>query len=878
MIWLHDLFSRIFALFRRRKMDREFDAELAAHLELAIDENLGRGMTAEEARRQAMIRLGGMGATKELYREHRGLPAIEMFLQDVRYSLRTLRRDAGLATFAILIVGLGVGASSTIFSVINALLVRPLPFAEPGRLAWIQNAFSPGLSGETIQVNHLLDLRAQNQSFSEIAAYTPFYKVGDNRLTGSGEPVSLTGVPVTENFFPLLGVKPQLGRIFTAEECSSLTFTAIILSDQLWKSRFASDPNIVGKSITLNDRTVTIVGVMPASFDFSAVFAPGSRIDLFRPFPLNEQTNRFGNMISLIGRLKPGVPVEAAHAEVVAIAQRIERDHPERNAFRPRVTMLREQVSGQLRPALYLLAGAVGLVMLIVCANLSNLLLARTATREKEIAIRAALGADRWRLIRQMLTESLVLSSAGAALGLLLTIGGTRLLANLDTIRIPLLDGVRVDGYALGFTLLTAVLTGIVFGLTPALRVSSISLNSALKDSSRGASVDKRHGRIRGILVMCEVALACVLLIGAGLLIRSFLRVMDVDLGFRPQSAVSLRVDPSRRYNTQLLRNSYFDEVLSRVSVIPGVEAVGLTDSLPLGVNRSWGVSAKGQVYGRNSYPESFVRVVSDGYLRAMGIPLRAGRDFTPADNPSSPRVIIINESLARRLWPGEDPLGKIVRADVERQVIGVLQDVRHLALERESGGEMYLPIRQSNDYSSVTMVVRGSQSPTALTSDTRAALKLIDPNLPTNEFRPLQELVDRSVSPRRFIVLLLAGFAAFALILAALGIYGVISYSVNQRKHEIGIRLALGASALDLQKLILGETLKLAAIGMSVGLAAAWSLGRVLQGLLFGIMPSDPLTFAAALVLLTGVAALAGYLPARRASRLDPVVALRAE
>jgi predicted permease len=815
--------------------------------------------------------------SQKVDREGRRLPSLDTILQDLRYTIRTLRRDAGLATFSVLIVGLGVGASSTVFSVVNTLLLRPLPFESPERLAWVGNNLEPGLSGETIQVAFLQDLQAQSRSFSGIAGYYAFYGIGDNKLTGTGEPERLTGTPVTENFFQLLGVRPQLGRLFTAEECKINGPRAMLLSHGLWERRFGSDPGVVGRSLTINERPVTVVGVLPASFDFATVFVPGKRIDLFRPFPLSPETNRQGNTLALIGRLKAGVRPEAAQAELTTLAEGYKRDHPERNEFRPKVTTLRERVSGAVRPSMIILTCAVGLVMLIVCANLSNLLLARTATREKEIAIRAALGADRRRLIRQMLTESLVLSLCGAALGLLLAVGGVRLLARLNT-SIPLLQEVRVDGGVVGFTLLIAVLTGVLFGLTPALQMSSLSLHTALKETSRGSSGGKRHGRIRSALVITEVAFACVLLIGAGLLLRSFLRVLDVDLGFRPKSAIALRIDPGRQYSTQALRNAYYDEALQRIRSAPGIEAAGITDSLPLGTNRSWGVAAKGQVYQRDNYPDAYVRIVSDGYLRAMGISLRAGRDFTENDSPTNPRVIIINQSLARRLWPGEDPLGKFMTADVERQVVGVVRDVRHLALEQESGGEMYLPIRQTNDYSSVDLVVHGQQPIASLGSAVRAALKPIDPNLPANEFRVIQDLVDRSTSPRRFIVLLLAGFAGFALILASLGIYGVISYSVNQRTQEIGIRMALGATALSLQRLILKQTLTLAAIGAALGLVASWFLGRTFQGLLFGITPSDPATFAAGLIMMMGVAALAGYLPARRASRLDPIEALRSE
>ncbi|HEX5081025.1 MAG TPA: ABC transporter permease, partial [Blastocatellia bacterium] len=473
MISIRESLARISSFFRKRKLDREFDEELAAHIEMAIEDNLKQGMSAEEARRRAMIRLGGMDTARELHNESRGLPALETILQDIRYSFRTLRRDARLATFAILIIGLGVGASSTVFSVINALLLRPLPFEAPERLLWIANSGEDGLSGVTVQVAQLQELRAQSRTFSDVAAYCPFYNTGDDKLIGSGEPERLTGAPVTENFFQLLGVRPQLGRLFTPEECMLNGPQAVLLSHRLWERRFASDPGIVGRAITLNDAPVTVVGVMP---DFATVFAPGSRIDLYRPFPLSEQTNRLGNTLSLVGRLKPGMTIEAARAETQTIAERGNREHPERNTFLPKVSALREHVSGQLRSAMLVLACAVGLVMMIVCANLSNLLLARAATREKEIAIRSALGAGRRRLIRQMLTESLALSLCGAAVGLPLAVGGTRLLSHLDAVRIPLLEEVRVDAGALGFTLLIAAFTGIVFGLVPAIRASSLTL------------------------------------------------------------------------------------------------------------------------------------------------------------------------------------------------------------------------------------------------------------------------------------------------------------------------------------------------------------------------------------------------------------------
>jgi predicted permease len=797
-------------------------------------------------------------------------------LHDLRYTFRTLGRDAGFAAFAILIVGLGIGAGATVFSVVNALLVRPLPFRDAERLVWIANHDTSGLSSQTTQVGHLLDLRERNRSFSDLAAYFAFYGTGDNLLTGHGEPERLSGVPVSENFFRVLGVQPQLGRLFNAEECKWHGPKSVLLGHGLWARRFGSNPAIVGRALTLNGEPVTVVGVLPASFDFASVFAPGSHIDLYFPFPLSSETNRWGNTMAIIGKLKPGVSIGRARAELKILAGQITQAHPERNTFEGVVSPLAEHVSGRLRTALVVLACAVGVLMLIVCANLSNLLLARAAARQKEIAIRTALGAGRGRLIRQMLTEGVALSCCGAVLGVVLATGGTLLLTRLDAVSIPLLRNVRTDGTALAFSLAAAVLTGVVFGLAPALQMP-LRLHDALKDTTRGSTAGHGRGWIRSTLVVSEIAFACVLLAGSGLLLRSFLRVLDVNLGFRPERAAAVRVDPDSRYSTRDQRISYFDEVLRRARAVPGIEAAGLTDALPLGRNRSWGSPAKGQVYPKGKFPDAFVRVVTDGYIGAMGIPLRSGRDLDQRDGPTADPVILINETMARTLFPGENALGRIILACGERRVVGVVGDVRHLALEQASGMEMYLPIRQCNDYASVDLVVRTKLPPGELAGAVRAALRPIAPNLPGTDFRTLQQLVDKAVSPRRFVVMLLCGFALFALILASLGIYGVVSYSVNQRTQEIGIRMALGASSANLQMGIVRETLWLAAIGMALGGAASWALARALGGLLYGVTSRDPVTFLGMLIVLTVVATLAGYLPARRASRIDPSLALRA-
>jgi predicted permease len=799
---------------------------------------------------------------------------LDSFVKDLRYSFRSLRRDAGFAAFAILIVGLGIGASSTLFSVVNALLLRPLPFKDPQRLVWVTNYDVAGLSGQTTQVGHLNDLREQNQSFSDMAGYMAFYGVGDNVLNGQ-TPERISSVPVSCNFFPVLGLEPELGRQFTAEECKWNGAKAVLLSHGFWERRFASDRSVVGRPLTIDNEPVTVAGVLPASFDFSSIFAPGSHIDLFAPFPLTAETNRWGNTMAIVARLKPGVSVASARAEIKLLAAHITQAHPERNGFEGHVTPLADHVSGRMRLALTVLAGAVGVVMLIVCANLSNLLLARTAARQKEIAIRTALGAGRWRLIGQMLTEGVALSCCGAALGVVLALGGTRALAHLDAINIPLLENVRTDGAALAFTLLMAIVTGILFGLAPALHIPAATLHDVLKDSNRGST--EGRGWVRSALVVSEIAFACVLLVGAGLLIRSFVKVLDVDLGFRPERVASLRVDSDQNFKSQEEANAYFDEVLRRAKSVPGVVSAGLTDALPLGRNRSWGVGVKGQTFPKGKNPVGFVRVVSDGYIGTMGIPIRAGRDLTQRDGASDDPVILINETMAHTLFPAGDAIGKILLTDKARRIVGVVGDVRHLALEQGAGMEFYQPMRQGRDWSSVDLVVRTTLPPEQFASAIRAALKPIAPNLPGNDFRLVQQLVDKAVSPRRFVVLLLGGFALFALILASLGIYGVISYSVSQRTQEIGIRMALGASARALQARIILRTLGLAAAGMTIGAVGSWLMSRWLSGMLFETKASDPVTFLGMLLVLGTVSAIAGYLPARRASRIDPSIALRA-
>jgi predicted permease len=531
-----------------------------------------------------------------------------------------------------------------------------------------------------------------------------------------------------------------------------------------------------------------------------------------------------------------------------------------------------------VRPALMVLMCAVGVVMLIVCANLSHLQMARMGTRQKEMAVRAALGAGRFRLLAQVLTESVTLSCCGAALGLVIAFVGTRMVAHLNAFDLPLLESVRVDGNTLAFTLLATVATGVLFGLAPALQVAGSRLREGLQDAGRGGSSGSGRGWFRDGLAVSQFALACLLLVGAALLIQSFLRVLDVNLGFQPERADALRIDPSFSISSAARQNAFIDDVLHRARSIPGITAAGITDVLPLGGDRGWQVSGKGQVYDKDHHPEAFIRVVSDGYFEALGIPLKSGRELTESDRASSEPVVIVNETLARTLWPGQDALGQVMTQDGGRRVVGVVGDVRHGGPEVTGGSEMYLPMRQTGDYAAMELVVRTVLPPDSLAAGIQTALRPIDPDLPVKEFQTLQALVDKVVSPRRFLVMLLAGFAGFALLLASLGIYALISYSVDQRSREIGIRMALGASSGLVQRDVLRKTLRLALAGAALGTIGSFALSKWIESLLFGTTSANPAVFSGVIVLLCAVALLAAYAPARRASRIDPMEALRTE
>jgi predicted permease len=861
--------------WRITKRNADLERELQSDLALEEEEQRERGLSSEEARYAALRAFGNPTLIREQTHATWSWNWLESMASDLKYGFRGMGRNAGSTLFAILIVGLGIGGASTVFSVVNALLLRPLPFRDPGQLVWISNG-----ENYSSQTEHYSDLRDQNQSFSDLAGWSGTYSSGDRELTGTGEPERLTSVPVTQNFFTLLGVEPLIGRSFTREESQGKYSAppAMLLSYGFWRRRFHSDPNVVGQKLTLNSQPVMVVGVLPPSFDFAGVFDPGTPIDIFIPWPLTDNTKPAGNTMKIVGRLKQGATVAGAQAEFTALAKQLVNQHQERNPIFPRLVPLEQQVSGQVRPALMVLMSAVGVVMLIVCANLAHLQMARMGTRQKEMAVRAALGAGRFRLLRQVLTESVILSCCGGALGLLLAVAGTRALAHLSAFNLPLLASVRVDGSTLAFTLLAAVASGVLFGLAPALQVPAYQLRESLQDAGRESTGSSRHGWFRDGLVISQFALACVLLVGAALLMQSFLRVLDVNLGFRPEHAAALRIDPGFRIPSLAQQNSFVDDVLHRARSVPGITAAGISDVLPLDGDRGWQVGAKGQVYDKDHHPEAFIRVVSDGYFEALGIQLKSGREFTESDRAASEPVVMVNETLARTLWPGQDAVGKMMTQDGGRRVVGVVADVHHGGPERLGGSEMYLPMRQTADFSAMRLVVRTALPPESLAAGIRMVLRPLDPNLPVTEFQTLQGLVDKVVSPRRFLVILLSAFAGFALLLASLGIYALISCSVNQRTKEIGIRMALGASSGLVRRGVLATTLRLALVGVALGTLGSFALSKWIESLLFGTTPANPAVFSSVGLLLCAVALIAAYVPARRASRIEPLQALRTE
>ncbi|MFL6333871.1 MAG: ABC transporter permease [Pyrinomonadaceae bacterium] len=814
--------------------------------------------------------------------------------QDVRYGARALWKSPAFTLVAVLAVALGVGANTAIFSVVNTVLLRALPYENSERLVALYVGRGPNAPGGPLSYPDLLDYRAQARSLEYVAGYQG---VGTVMSLGQGdEPERVRGTEAMADLFPALGVRAALGRVFTREEDVEGGPNVIVISDGLWRRRFGSDPNVVGREVGmgLTRRPATVIGVMPPGFKFPP--DDQEALDYYEPFVgpnlksnADSMNNRGSIWIPTVAKLRDGATFEQAMAEVETIANRIATEYPDTSANRrARLVQLHEDLVGQVRPALLVLLGAVGLVLLIACANVANLLLARAAARGREIAVRTALGATRARIARQLLTESLLLSLAGGAAGLLLSVWGVEAIIKLSPATVPRLAETSIDGRVFFFALGVSILTGLVFGLAPALQASKTDLAESLKEGGRSGSAGARRNRLRSALVVAEVALSLVLLVGAGLLIKSFRQLVTTDPGYTPARVLAVTVAlNTQKFKDEESRAGYFRAAVARITQLPGVESAGLTRLLPLGrsdIFNSFNIAgrapfAPGETHSARSY------TVSPDYFRVLGVPLRRGRAFAESDGKNSNPVIVVNESFVSRFFPGQEPLGQHVILDgpddkplPPREVVGVVGNVRFQRFDDEERPEYYIPFEQAPTAVTQVVVRARSGDAAALTSSVRAALKGVDPNLLIWRTETMDELVGQSVAPQRFNVALLGFFAALAMLLAAVGIYGVMSYTVTQRRHEIGIRMALGAGRGDVLRMVVRQGMLLTLLGLGLGLAGALALTRLMASLLYGVSATDPLVYAAVSLLLAAVALLACYVPARRATKVDPMVALRYE
>ena len=795
-------------------------------------------------------------------------------LNDLRYALRALRKTPGFTAVAVATLALGIGANSAIFSVVNTVVFHALPYPHAERLVRVQEK-TQSFGYMDISYPNFLDWAAQNTVFENQALVRP----ESFTLMGAGEPERIKGVKVSSGLFATLRVHPTRGRDFLPQDDRKGAGPTVILSDELWKRRFGGDAAAIGRTIRLDGTGYTIVGVMPAGFKL-----PLMPSDLMVPVGLDADRNRGNHYLVAVARLKPGVTVEQVRSNLDVIARGLERQYPDTNShWALQADRLQELLAKELRPPMLILAGAVGLVLLIACANIANLLLARATARRREFAIRSALGAGRWRLARQTLTESVVLALAGGGLGLLVASWGIDLLVWLKPDDIPLVQVIRMDVSVLGFTLAISLLTGLLFGLTPALESWRVQLSETLKEGGRtSAGTLSRHG-LRRALVVSEIALSLVLAIGAALLVKSFIRVAHVDPGFRPESVITMQLSlPEATYPDDVKTVSFYSRLLENCSRIPGASVVGAVQNLPMAKENSqtaFSVEDQPKPARATDYPFTEYSMAAGNYFQAMGIPLRRGRFFTDSDKPGSPPVMIIDETLAAQYWPGQDPIGKriSVMGDKPREVVGVVGHVKHYGLDQKARVESYYPFRQVPVHD-MYIVLRTPSDPAAVTAAVRREVHAMDKDLAVDKVRTMGSLVDASVATRRFSMILVGVFAGLAVVLAAIGIYGVMAYSVAQRSHEIGIRMALGARREDVLKLVVGDSLRLCLAALLLGIPSALAATRVLSSFLYGTKPNDPIVFTAVSFLLTGVALAATYIPARRAMKVDPMVALRYE
>ena len=799
---------------------------------------------------------------------------METLFNDIRYGVRGLLKRPGFTVVALITLALGIGANTAIFSLINAVLIRQLPFGEPDRLVWTWGNIRNGGNRASVSPLDFLDYRKQNTTFEEFAAMISVPLSAN--LTGSGEPERLSAAGVTGNYFQALGVKPALGRTFLPENETAGHDQVTILSYDLWQKRFGGDPGILNKKITLDDKAFDVIGVLPRDFDFPAASQLWVPLNFDGPPGMKQRKAHF---LRPIGKLKAGVTLAQAQADTDAIAQRLAATYPDTNTgWNLRLVPLQEQIVGNVKPTLFILFGAVGFVLLIACANVANLLMAHAASRQKEIALRSALGAGRLRIVRQMITESLLLALCGGALGALLAVWGSELLVTLSGDNIPSTAHVKIDFTVLAFTLVTSLLTGVLFGVAPALRTLKVNLSESLKEGGRSGSESAQRNRTRSLLVVFESAVAVMLLIGAGLLIRSLIQLQNTNPGFEAHNVLTMRIDlPQKKYGSPEKLASFWEQFEGRVSGLPGVESVGLISELPLsGQPNDMPYTVEGRAPGatNQTFDDDFRRV-NQNYFRALRIPFLRGRSFTEQEVRDGAKVLIISELLASQTFPGEDPIGKRLVMALGNQafeIIGIVGDIRHRSLESQPLPAMYMPAFEPG----ANVVIRTADP--GVTAAVRREIQAIDPNQPIANIRTMEQWLGLAVAAPRYRTTLLALFAALALLLSAVGIYGVMSYSVGQRTHEIGVRMALGARQLDVLKLVVRQGMSLVGIGISVGLIGAIALTRVIATLLFGVGTKDPTTFLVVAMLLAIVAFIACYIPAWRATKVDPLVALRYE
>lgn len=869
-------------MFPRKRKQSDFNAEVEAHLQLETERLKEQGLSEEEACMAARRAFGNVTLARERFYESGRWLLWDHLVHDLRFALRQLRRNPGFTAVAVLTLALGIGVNTAVFSVVYAVLLRPFPYKDAGRLVivWEQNP-SRSWTTNIVSAANFNDWRKQNTVFTGMAAVDPtsFNLAGD-------EPIEIGGERVTANLFSLLGVDPIRGRGFRPEDDSPASTPVAIVSYGLWQRRYGGDAGLIGRPVILDGRSYPVVGIMPPNFSdaYTTFFRTNAQVWI-SGLDLSETGRTYHRFLAL-ARLKPGVSLSQAQREMDTIAGRIEMQYPENKGWGVQVIRVRDQVVTYVRPALEALMGAAIFVLLIVCANLANFLLSRSAAREREVAVRAAMGASRAQVVRQLLTESLLLAAFGALAAILLAGWGIHFLLTLAPADTPGIDSAGLDARVLGFTLLVAVATGFLFGLVPALGMSRPDLNACLKDGGRGATEGSRSYRLRGFLVAAEFSLAFVLVIGAALMLKTLARLSHFNLGFNPDRVLTMRI-PLRgpQYKSHRTQAEFFKQLLARLEALPGVRSASVASGLPIVNHSGMGfVTEQNPNPAPGLMPDANYLVVGPRYFRTMGIPLREGRAFADGDTDTSQRVVIVNEELARRNWPGQDPIGRRLRTGTGGSmpwltVVGVSENVRTGGPDAAFEPELYIPYTQPPWLLSPRLlVVRTTVPPLAAASAIRREVSKLDKKQPVSDIRTLDQIAGEPAAQRQFLMVLLGIFAGLALILAGMGIYGVLAYSVARRTHEIGIRVALGAAGADVMKLVLAHGLRFAILGVLLGLAGALWLTRVLTSLLFEVSPIDPGAFALVTVLLGFVAFLACYIPARRAAKVDPMVALRYE